>query len=350
MSETQAGFGIIGLGLISRAHIKGLQNAADEARIVAVCDTNSELAERVAREVGAKAYTDYRALLADPEVVAVDAPLPHHVHFEVAAASLRAGKHVLLEKPMAPTVRECAELIGLADSNRLTLGVAENTPFVQAYIAVRDLLRADGIGRPRSARTLIYGSEVERLNDRSSWKGRADGTVGGAILDAGPHSFYLLRWLFGDVEFVQAIANKIVPISDVEDNAVVAGRMTSGVVFTTEYTFTAEIPWGERLEIYGSTGSIIVDQLLDPPAVHYRNKSDYDGEPLRGVGFAPDRIEHDPQGWKFKSIAAGVEAFARCVARGQAAPVTALDGMYCIKVAQAGYESVRNGGTAVTIQ
>ena len=349
MSDKEVGFGLIGLGLISRAHVKGLQDAAGHARIVAVCDKNAALAQRVAAEVGATPYTDYEALLADPKVAAVDIPLPHNLHYTVAAGALNAGKHVLLEKPMAPTVKECSDLIALAQRHGLMVSVAENTPFVTAYIAVRDLLESGAIGRARLVRTLISGSEIERLNDVSSWKGRLAGTVGGAIFDAGPHSFYLLKWLFGDVASVQAIINKFVEVSEVEDNAVVAGRMTSGTFFTTEYTFTAEIPWGERLEIYGETGSIIVDQLLDPPATHYRSKNDIVGEPIRGVSFAPDKIEHDPTGWKFKSIAAGVTAFAHAVAEGRPAPVDPLDGLHAMKVVEAGYRSVREGGRSVVV-
>ncbi len=340
---------MIGAGLISRAHVRGLLDAKDHARIVAVCDSNREVAERVAAEVGAKPYTDYRDLLADPAVQAVDVPLPHHLHYPVARAALEAGKHVLLEKPMAPTATECAELIALAKARGLTLSVAENTPFVTAYIAVRGLIQSGGIGKPRLIRTLISGSEVERLNDTSSWKGRIAGTVGGAIFDAGPHSFYLLKWLFGEIASVQGIVNKVVQVSEVEDNAIVAGRMKSGALFTTEYTFTAEIPWGERLEVYGSEGSIIVDQLMDPPALHYRNKNDITGVPLGGVTYAPDRVEHDPTGWKFKSIAAGVGAFARAVAEGTPPPVDPLDGAYAIQVVESAYASVAAGGKSIPV-
>ena len=327
----------------------GLLDARGDARIVAVCDTNRALAERVASEVGARPYTDYRELLAAPDVAAIDAPLPHNLHYEVAAAALRSGKHVLLEKPMASTSRECAALIELATAQGVTLSVAENTPFVTAYLAARELLQRGAIGQVRLIRTLIYGSEIERLNDRSSWKGRAAGSIGGAIFDAGPHTFYLLNWLFGEIASVQAISNKVVEASEVEDNALVAGRMAGGAFFTTEYSFTAEIPWGERLEVYGSTGSIIVDQLLDPPAVHYRGKHDYAGEPICEPGESGARVAHDPVGWKSKSIAAGVAAFARAVAAGQPAPITATDGMYCIKAVESSYASVRQGGIAVPV-
>jgi predicted dehydrogenase len=329
--------------------VHGLREAKDYARIVAVCDRDAAVAEKTAGELGAKPYTDYRELLADPAVQAVDVPLPHHLHYPVARAALEAGKHVLLEKPMAPTGKECAELGALARSRGLTLSVAENTPFVTAYIAVRSLLQTGALGKPRLIRTLISGSEIARLNDVSSWKGRIAGTIGGAIFDAGPHSFYLLKWLFGEIDSVQAIANKVVEVSEVEDNAVVAGKMRSGAFFTTEYTFTAEIPWGERLEIYGSEGSVIVDQLMNPPALHYRHKNDIAGVPIGAVDYTPDRVEHDPTGWKFKSIAAGVGAFAKAVAEGTPPPVDPVDGAYAIRVVEAAYASIKAGGKSVSV-
>jgi predicted dehydrogenase len=349
MTKKQVGFGVIGLGVISGGHIQGLRDAAGHARIVAVCDKNQDLAERIAFEVGAKAYTDYSELIADPEVAAVDVPLPHNLHYEVAEKALRAGKHVLLEKPMAPTSRECAQLIAIARQGNLLFSVAENTPFVPAYIAVRKLLQSGAIGQVRLVRTLISGSEIERLNDVSSWKGRRAGTIGGAIFDAGPHSFYLLKWLFGDIASVQGIVNKVVDASEVEDNAIVAGRMASGAIFTTEYTFTAEIPWGERLEVYGSTGSVIVDQLIDPPVVHYKHKEDVIGSPIGADTDGPERVEFDPVWWKFKSVAKGVAGFAQAISEGTPAPVDPMDGMYTIQIVESAYSSVEQGGRAVTV-
>ena len=342
MSEGRVGFGIIGLGSISRYHVKGLVEATGCARVAAVCDTAPGVAERVAAETGATAYTDYRELLKDPAVAAVDLPLPHHLHYEVASRALEAGKHVLIEKPMAPSERECASLIALAKSEGVAISVAENTPFVQAYVEVERIVRSGTVGRPRLIRTFIYGSEVDRLNDTKSWKGRAAGTIGGAIFDAGPHSFYLLKWLFGEIESVRAFKNKFVEVSEVEDNAVVAGRMKSGAMFTTEYSFTAEIPWGERLEIYGSEGSLIVDQLYDPPVIHFHGAKDMRGHPVRSVAF-------DSTYWKSKSIAAGAAAFAGAVSRGAPPPVDPLDGQYSIRVCERAYQSIAADGKEIAI-
>src|ERR1700726_4817030 len=199
MSGERVGVGIIGLGLISRAHIRGYQQAEGDAKIVAVCDSNESICNSAATNLGARGYLRHTELLRDPEVQVVDITLPHNLHYQVAK-----------------------------------------------------VIRKQILGTPRLIRTLIYGSEVERLKEVSNWKGRTAGSCGGVIIDAGAHSFYLLKWLFGKIATVQATSAKLVEESEVEDHAIVTGRMKSGAIFSTEYTFTAELPWGERLEIYGS--------------------------------------------------------------------------------------------------
>jgi predicted dehydrogenase len=342
MSQERVGVGLIGLGLINRVHIQGYQGAERHARIVAVCDNRESLAQTVAKSVGAKAYVRYADLLADPEVQVVDITLPHNLHYAVAKEALQARKHVLVEKPMTAGAAESLELIKLSEAMGVQFTVAENTPFVTAYREVEKIIHQQVIGRARLVRTLIYGSEVVRLRDVSNWKGRQGGSCGGVIIDAGAHSFYLLKWLFGEIGSVQAIGAKLVEESEVEDHAIVTGRMKNGAVFSTEYTFTAEIPWGERLEVYGSEGSLIVDQILNPPAVLFRGKTDKTGTPI-------DTVPYDPSGWKLSSIAAGVRDFIEALQNGRPPRVDPRDGYYAVLVAEKAYQSIASSGKSVAV-
>jgi predicted dehydrogenase len=342
MSGQGIGVGIVGLGIISKAHLRGYREAEKDAKVVAVCDTNETAAADVAKAVGAKAYTQYNDLLADSRVRIVDVTLPHNLHYQVAKEAIQARKHVIVEKPMAAKATESRELIQLAKDFGVRFTVAENTPFVSAYREVEKLVRNGAIGEPRLIRTLIYGSEVERLRNTSNWKGRTAGSCGGVIIDAGPHSFFLLKWLFGEIATVQASSNKLVKESQVEDHAVVTGRMKNGAIFSTEYTFTAEIPWGERLEIYGSEGSIIVDQICNPPAIHFQGKTDSTGKPIEAVHY-------DPSGWKLKSIANGIRDFVEGLRDSRPPRVDPSDGHYVIVVAEKAYQSIAKHGQPVTI-
>lgn len=299
------------------------------------------LAERAAALQCAR-YTDYHALLNDPAVDAVDITLPHHLHFRVARAALEHGKHVLVEKPMAATAAECRDLIDIAQLKGLTFTVAENTRFVGAYIEAEKLIRSGALGAPRLIRTFIYGSEFERLTASSDWVARKADAIGGVIFDCGAHSFYLLKWLYGEIERVQAWQAAYVRGSEVEDWALISGLMKNGALFSVEFTATAEIPWGERCEIYGSKGSLIIDQLRNPPVVHFRGARDFEGEPLAAVPY-------DPQGWKYRSIVDEVRDFVAALAERRPTTIDPMDGYYSVKVVEKAYESIAASGKLITV-
>jgi predicted dehydrogenase len=332
--------GLIGLGSIHEGHVNGYRQAADVCTIAAVCDIDAERAARRGAELGAAPYSDHLELLRSGEVDLVDVLLPHSLHHPVVRDALEHGKHTLVEKPMAASAAQARELIDLAAARGLTFTVAENTRFVAAYLKAAELVRSGSLGEPRLVRTLICGSEVERLSRTDLWKGRRDGTVGGAILDAGPHSFYLVEWLAGPIAALWAQTAKLVEASEVEDYAVVGGRLAGGGCFTCEFTFTAEIPWSERLELYGSEGSLIVDQLCDPPALHFAGRLAA-GVPVDGVPFAP-------ADWKRRSIADGVEDFVRAVLGGRPPAVDPESGFRTMTLVERAYDTVPGVQASVT--
>jgi predicted dehydrogenase len=342
MSGERIGVGLIGLGSINRAHTVGYLDSSDKARIVAVCDVNAGAVAERAATLGATGYTDYLALLQDPAVEAVDITLPHHLHYRVARAALEHGKHVLVEKPMAGNAAECLELIEIAKRGNRVFTVAENTRFVTAYMEAEKLIRAGTLGEPRLIRTFIYGTEFERLTANDAWFARKADALGGVIIDCGAHSFYLLKWFYGEIASVQAFQAIFVPGSEVEDFAVISGTMTNGAIFSCEFTATAEIPWGERCEIYGSKGSLIIDQLSNPPVVHYRGADDFDGVPIASVAF-------NPKEWKHQSIADEVKDFVAAIAERRPPAIDPLDGYYAIKVVERSYESVAASGKLIPI-
>ncbi|MBE0689861.1 MAG: Gfo/Idh/MocA family oxidoreductase, partial [Anaerolineae bacterium] len=256
MQREKLRIGIIGLGIIADAHVEGAAAMSNIATIAAVCDIDEAKARAVAERFGAAVYTDYRQLLDEADVDLVDIILPHNLHYPVALYALERGKHVLLEKPLTIDPAEGLALIEKAREMGVKFSVAENTRFVTAYQAAEKLLRENALGDIYQIRTLIAGSEVERLKKPHPWKAKKIGSGGGGLMDAAPHTFYLLKWLFGDLASLQAFHSQLVAGSEVEDNAIVIGQMANGAAFTVQFTFTAESPWTERLEIYGTTGAL----------------------------------------------------------------------------------------------
>ncbi len=327
--------GIIGLGIISAAHEVGFEQARNSAEIVAICDINEQRAQQRAAKYGARVYTRYEDLLADKNIDMVDIILPHDLHYPVCKAALLAGKHVLMEKPMTIHPEDGLDLINIAKKQAVKFMVAENTRFVKAYLEIQKMLEAGTLGEIYLIRTLIAGTEIYRMVDPNSWKGRKEGSGGGVIMDAAPHSFYLLRWLFGDIAELKAYANQIVPGSEVEDNAIIFGRLKNGAQFNLEFSFTVQAPWTERLEVHGSKGSVIIDQILNPPSLYYTHAQDYSPQPLKDVLY-------NPVNWKTDSIALGVSQFIEAVINDAEPPVRLVDTYYAIAACASAYHSLKS--------
>ncbi|MCZ7539054.1 MAG: Gfo/Idh/MocA family oxidoreductase [Anaerolineae bacterium] len=336
MQRRKLRVGIIGLGIISDAHVEGCAAMSDIADVVAVCDIDEPKARRVAERFGAAVFTDYRRLIDDADVDLLDIILPHNLHYPVTLYALQRGKHVLLEKPLTVDPDEGLALIEAARAGDVQFSVAENTRFVTAYLEAEKLLRAGALGDIYQIRTLIAGSELERLVNPHPWKASRTGSGGGVIMDASPHTFYLLKWLFGEIEDLQAFASKRVSASEVEDSALIVGRMAGGAEFTLQFSFTALIPWTERLEIYGSKAALIIDQIARPPAILYTGSEDFHGTPLEAVPY-------DPVRWKHDSIVAEVKDFLQTVWDGGTPKVDPADAHYGLLAIRAAYQSVESG-------
>jgi len=209
--------GVIGVGGISAAHL-GNYGKMDSVQVVALCDiipARAEGRESVAiniasenkQAIHAKAYLDYRQLLADPEVEVVDICLPTDLHAEVAIAALHAGKHVLSEKPMARTVEACDRMIAAAEATGNTLMIAQCIRFWPEYVALKEILDNGAYGK------LVHAS-FTRLSPLPTWS--SDNWLlnparsGGALLDLHVHDTDYIAFLLGVPKQVDAsgVANE----------------------------------------------------------------------------------------------------------------------------------------------
>ena len=342
MSPDKIRVGILGAGLIAPNHAAGFQEVPNLVEVVAVCDTNRENAENLAALFDARIYSDYQTLIADPQVDLVDLLLPHHLHHAAALAVINAGKDLLLEKPVAITYQQSLEIYKAAQKAGIHFGVAENTRFIPAYVEAEKIIRSGKLGEITLVRTFLPANERMRLSSEDFW-GKQAGCGGGTLIDSGPHTFYLLKWLFGEIKELRAFTSQLYHVeSEVEDNADVRGRLVCGADFLSSFSFTAEVPHSERLEVYGTTGSLIVDQLVNPPIKFYAEPVDFDGSPVEGP-------EYDPMGWHYFSIVEEVKDFVCTVSADRPPTVDPLDCCYAIKVIEKAYESVKNGSKLVQV-
>jgi len=199
--------GIIGGGRIADLNILGYLDHP-RCQITSVCDLNEELARRRAYEWGAKKYcTDYRELLDDPEVDAVEILAPHRLHMTMVVEAAKAGKHASVQKPMCLSLSEADRMIRSCREAGVKLKVFENFVFYPPYRKARELMEAGEIGQPLSISLKLGGGVGGWWVPLKTWLWRLDYQEcggGPAVYDDGYHKLSITRFFMGEVESVKA--------------------------------------------------------------------------------------------------------------------------------------------------
>jgi phthalate 4,5-cis-dihydrodiol dehydrogenase len=219
------GVGILGAGFFGAFHARAIA-ATEDVRLVAVCAENQALADTFAAEHGGKPYGDWRAMLDDRAVDAIAITAPHHLHCEFAVAALAAGKHVLLEKPMARSVAECSRIIASAAANRRKLMVGQIMHFVWPCLVAREILDRGELGKPMTGSSSLMKIWMEA--NRRGWH-LDPATGGGMLMTAGIHALDQLVWLMnGRVGSVSAAMNASFHDQKADDSAMMLLRFDDG--------------------------------------------------------------------------------------------------------------------------
>jgi UDP-N-acetylglucosamine 3-dehydrogenase len=327
---TPLGVGIVGLGEIGQIHLQGFLRA-DGARVAAVTDLDAELAASTAAAAGAVAHPDLEALLADAAVDVVSVCLPHRLHKPVALAAIAAGKHVLLEKPLALTVEECDEIIAAAEAAGVKVGVQHNQLYYPAHVRARELLAAGDLGDPVHLRLRLgIGGKL------GGWRAEPQQTGGGLLFDAGVHRFYVARDLFGEIVEVSAMVDR--GPEEGEDHAIVSLRFASGALGVIDANYRCPPgAFDDAIEIVGTEAMLYVsgceaefEGFRTGPALRR-----YDGT------WSDVRV---PGGDWIDSVAASIADFVQAVASGAEPPVSARDGRDVVALIRAAYANESVGG------
>jgi predicted dehydrogenase len=250
-------WGVIGCGDMAAKTTLPSLAAVSGCHVTAVCGRDAERTAAFARRFDVqRAYTDLAAFAADPEIDAVFVSTPVVHHAAHAIACLRAGKHVLCEKPMAMNTGQCLTMERAArDAGRL-LSVAYYRRGYPQVQALRRLLRAGTIGRPRLY-LFEYGTRYRpAAGAPGSWRLDPAQSGGGALPDIGSHRIDLARYLGGPFRAVGGLASFGVDAWGVEDAATVAIELGDGAQALVRVSFSAD-PHEDRVSVFGSEGTIV---------------------------------------------------------------------------------------------
>jgi len=240
-------FGVIGAGAIARRrHLPELQDNPN-AEIAAVCDRNLERAKEMTDIYGGKAFSDYKDLIAMKDLDAVIVCATNTTHAEMTIAALRAGKHVMCEKPMATTLEDARAMIDVSEQTGKFLMITHNLRLASAYVKAREILQSGKLGRVLTFETTFGhpGSEFWAIDGGNTWFYQKKITAFGVMGDLGIHKIDLVHWLL-DQDFTEVAAmagtlnkrNTKGELIDVEDNAVCLLKTSEGVLGTVTVSWT----------------------------------------------------------------------------------------------------------------
>ncbi len=342
--------GLVGCGGISAAHLGAHREYPDQFRYTAVCDLVEASACRRAAELGhVSVYTDPAKMLAEADIEAVDICTVHDQHAALAIAAVRAGKHVIVEKPMACSLEECRGMIAAAEKAGVILMVAQMQRYDPGYQKLKQIIKSGELGPIRAMRMDAMQDGVEALVG-NSWLLDGKRAGGGVVISVLVHKIDLARYLIGEVVRVTAITRQLHPMfkNGAEDYVAAILEFENraiGELFGTYSGFRQ--PYSEMFMIFGDHGSIHalppVGQYAGPAYVASRKRSPAFNEwSDQYGGFTP--VVGDAGALPTaNSFTNELLHFADCCRSGREPLSSGKDNLGTMKVVLGIYESARTG-------
>jgi predicted dehydrogenase len=316
---------VVGCGAIARrSHLRAFKKI-DGVEVVAFASRSLSSAQAAADEwggEGAVVVDDWRSLLDDDGIDAVDICTPNALHREIAVAFADGGRHVLVEKPMATSVDDADAMVAAAARGGVVLMPAQNVRFAGPFAAAREVVAAGRVGSVVGVRAAFGHSGPQDWAPDASWFFDPALAGGGALLDLGVHMIDVLRAVLAD-EVVEVAAMVHRRPEGVDDVAQLLLRFSGGALGTLHASWAARPAPDHQLTVFGTDGRLHLDSrtpLTLAPAV---------GDPE--VVALPDRADSP------------FAAFARAVDHGEAPAVTGVDGRAAVAIACAAYASASSG-------
>ncbi len=340
------GFGLIGCGMIAEFHTRAI-NEIENARVVAAWSRNPESSEKIANMARGVCTVchDLDALLAHPGIDVVCVCTPSGAHMDPAVRAARAGKHVVVEKPLEITLPRCDAIISACEAAGVCLCTIFPSRFTPANVRLKEAIDLGRFGRLTLGDTYVKWWRTQQYYDSGGWRGtwRLDG--GGALMNQAIHNVDLLYWLMGDVVSITAMTATLAHERiEVEDTAVAAVRFQNGALGVIEAATSAYPGLLKRTEIHGDRGSARVEQD-DLTLWEFQEKVPSDNEVhaamARQTGFKAGAS--DPRGITHIGHRDQLVDFLAAIDTGRAPSVDGREGRKSVEIIRAIYRSAQTG-------
>lgn len=333
------GFAIVGCGVVAPRHALAIADLHD-AELRVVVDSRAEAASRFAGEFGCDHTTDLESALRRTDVDVVCVCVPNGLHADIGVQAAAAGKHLVVEKPLEVSLPAADRLITASDQAGVKLTVIYPRRFTPDGKRLQELVATGQLGR------LVLGDLAVKLYrsrvywDSGSWRGSVE-LDGGTLLNQGAHALDLLQLIMGPVTSVTGQARTSVHDIGAPDIEVGVLTFANGAVGTVEGTTAAYPGLGERLEITGTGGSVVMDRGRITACEIADDLADV---PAHGTRIAP-QTPTDSGPPSHHSHREQIADLIDAVRNDRTPCVTGQDGRRVIEIVSALHESSRTGNT-----
>ncbi len=312
------------------------------AQVVMLASRGRERLERLADKFGVPAVTtDWRGLIESRDLDAVCVATPNYLHHPMTVAAARAGKHVLVEKPMALTMEQARDMVNAADKAGVLLMVHQNQRFAPEHEVAKQIVDSGILGPILSMRARWSHAGPENWSPTGAWFFSKAEAGHGAMFDLGIHKFDLMRFMTRfEVAEVSAFTAALAKRIEVEDQGVAALRFTSGALGVVEASW-ASPPNENSIKLYGTRGSLQVGLESDPRVSASFEKHPEDAGRLPAGEWQGER--YLPRVPGASRLGGPFRHFVDCITTGRECIASGADNLKSLEIALAAFRSAVEG-------
>ena len=321
--------GVIGCGSISGTHFHALRNT-EYAELAAVCDIRPDRMEKAAKEQGVKGFLDWRELIAQPDIDAVHVCVPHYLHAEISIGALKAGKHVLCEKPMGMTLKEAQAMEQAALESGKTLTVCFQNRYNGTSQRIKQIIDGGELGQVLGGSGFVCWDRDGAYYTDSGWRGKWATEGGSVLINQSIHTLDLMRWLVGGFTLKSATmtAKRLADTIETEDTCDMLLENDRGGRFLLYCTVCAVGNMPVQLHLQLEKGEIHMDgsrlTIVGPDGTNFE---DYAAKMTVGKDYWGASHEHL------------IREFYRAIQAGEAPYVTPADALETTRIMEQAYLS-----------
>lgn len=257
MTEEQYHIAIAGCGKVAHLHAKAIQ-AIPNARLAAVWSRTHETALTFADQYNTSAFHDISTMVAEKSIDLVIVCTPHPFHKQPALEAAGAGANVLVEKPLASSLKDCDEMIHVCKAQQVKLGVISQRRWYEPVKRVKKAIEAGKIGKPVLGTVNMLGWRDRNYYESDAWRGTWDMEGGGVLVNQAPHQLDILLWYMGDIDEVYGQwKNLNHPYIEVEDTALAIIKFKNGALGNIIVSNSQKPGIYTKIHVHGQNGASV---------------------------------------------------------------------------------------------